>query len=577
MKTYTFLARLIRASRGSYLLAILLQFPRRLLLLAPGLIIQQIIDGLTHGMQLDLHFWTLIGLFFGLMLTRMAALMLVQISERFPIFTIERLLRKNLLEHLLRLPGVGRLPYAAGDIVNRLQEEPASLGHFLVMGAFVAGMMVETVVALTIMARINLQLTVIAVLPLLLGNVVVNAFGGRIEHYRRLNRAAASDVSSYLLEMLGTVQAIQVAGSTASVVNHFRSLNQRRRQASLRENILSNTVLGIFGSGISNVGIGLILLLAGSALQSGHFTIGDFTLFVAYMRNLTRFSSEVIGMIAGYRRAGVAQQRLTELMIGGTPEQLLQPGPLYQRGPLPEVPPIVRRSEDRLEQLEIRNLSYYYPGTTHGISGINLTIRRGQIVVITGRIGSGKTTLLRALLGLLPGQEGEIYWNGQLVADPTSFFVPPRSAYTPQSPGLFSASLRENITLGLPLDDEEVRAALHRAVMEHDVEKLPQGWDTLVGPRGLKLSGGQVQRTAAARMFARQAELLVIDDLSSALDIETERLLWQRLFSDRSTTCLIVSHRQHVLRQADHLLVLKDGQIETQYNPTTDALPPPPP
>ena len=143
--------------------------------------------------------------------------------------------------------------------------------------------------------------------------------------------------------------------------------------------------------------------------------------------------------------------------------------------------------------------------------------------MITGRIGSGKTTLLRVLLGLLPKQAGEIRWNGQVVEDPAAFFVPPRSAYTSQVPLLFSESLKDNILMGLPDEQVNLDQAVRLAVMEKDIADLDHGLETVIGSKGVKICGGQRQRTAAARMFVREPELLVLDDLSSALDVETER------------------------------------------------------
>jgi ATP-binding cassette, subfamily B, bacterial len=168
------------------------------------------------------------------------------------------------------------------------------------------------------------------------------------------------------------------------------------------------------------------------------------------------------------------------------------------------------------------------------------------------------------LLGLLPGDAGEIRWNGETVTDPASFFVPPHSAYTAQVPRLFSASLQENILLGLSEESVDLNAAIHTAVMERDLEELEDGLQTLIGARGVKLSGGQAQRAAAARMFVRPAELLVFDDLSSALDVETEHTLWERLFDRGKRTCLVVSHRRAVLQRADHILVLKEGRLEAE-------------
>lgn len=184
--------------------------------------------------------------------------------------------------------------------------------------------------------------------------------------------------------------------------------------------------------------------------------------------------------------------------------------------------------------------------------------------MVTGRIGAGKTTLLRVLLGLLPRDAGSVRWNGAKVTNPASFLVPPRSAYTPQVPRLFSERLADNIRLGLPESDADLGAAVRQAVLERDLAELEAGLDTVVGPRGVKLSGGQIQRTGAARMLVRDAELLVVDDLSSALDVETERRLWESIFAARGATWPVVSHRRAALRRADRIVVLKDGRLEAE-------------
>jgi ATP-binding cassette subfamily B protein len=227
---------------------------------------------------------------------------------------------------------------------------------------------------------------------------------------------------------------------------------------------------------------------------------------------------------------------------------------------MPVPAPVPVSDADRLRELTVVALSSHYGSNGRGVADVTFTVPRGAFVVVTGRVGSGKTTLLRALLGLIDRDEGEILWNGRLVNEPGAFLVPPRVAYLPQAPRLFSETLEENIRLGLPRDAAALETALSLAVLDRDVAEMHAGVGTLVGARGLRLSGGQLQRTAAARMFIREPELLVFDDISSALDVETEHVLWQRLFAQRDATCLVVSNRRAALERADLIVLLDDGR-----------------
>jgi ATP-binding cassette subfamily B protein len=252
---------------------------------------------------------------------------------------------------------------------------------------------------------------------------------------------------------------------------------------------------------------------------------------------------------------------MTDLLPGAAPDRLVAPAVIDPDEPLAST--IATLRDEPFDHLAVVNLTYRYPDTKRGIENISLTLQRGSITVITGRVGAGKTTLLRTLLGLLPKEGGDVYWNGRLIERLDDCFIPPQSAYTPQVPRLFSQTVRDNLLLGLPDDESKLTEAVRAAVLETDLPTLTNGLETLIGPRGVRLSGGQIQRLAAARMFIRQPDLLIFDDLSSALDVETEKTLWTRLFHERGhTTCLIVSHRRLAWRHADQIIVLKDGQVE---------------
>jgi ABC-type multidrug transport system fused ATPase/permease subunit len=470
------------------------------------------------------------------------------------------LLQRNLFAGVLRGYGRHGLPEPVGETISRFRDDPESIADTLDALCDLIGRSFFAVGAAVVMWRINPTITAALFVPLLLSSFLAEALGNRIMAYRAASRAATGRLTGFLGELLGAQLAVKVAGAAPHAVARLAELGDARRRMAVRDSVFGET-LNTLNLNVVHLGTGLVLLLGAQAIREGTFTVGDFALFVVYLDQLTWYPAEIGRLISDLKRIEVSFGRLQAIVPGEPPSALVAPAPVYLRGAPPEPPPPPPR--ERLEGIELRRLTYAHPGGARGIADVSFTLGRGSFTVITGRIGAGKTTLLHVLLGLLPRDAGEIRWNGRPVDDPGSFFVPPRTAYTPQVPRLFSETLRENLLLGRPDDPAALDAAIHAAVLEPDLAALERGLDTLVGPRGVKLSGGQVQRAAAARMFVRDAELLVFDDLSSALDAETEAELWTRLFA-RGTggaTCLVVSHRPAALRRADQVLLIEAGRL----------------
>ncbi len=599
MKTYKYFLQLIRF-RPRYYASDIIPFTIHTSLgAASGLLLRAFFNGLTGDEGFSLALWSVVGWQIGILVVSVALLFIAVMGTINLIQHGMALMIRNMLARILALPGgvalprdddgeraTGR-PMPSGKIISTLRDDAEQMAAAPIVFDDLFAFGAQAVISLVIMFRINPLVTLGTFMPLALVIYISHRLSKQAAAIRKSSRAATAEVTGLIADMFNAIQAIKVADAEERVIGRFRQVNDRRRSAMVQDKLITQ-IVDTLGNGTVDVGVGLILLFAAQALFAGSFSVGDFALFAAYVWPATQLMRMAGRLITTYRQVGVSAQRMERLMQGCPPGAAVTHNPIYLTGDLPELSYEAKTAVHRLVQLEVKGLSYQYSvssnqypvadklNTEHlslntGIHNISFTLPRGSFTLITGRIGSGKTTLLKVLLGLLPPQSGEIWWNGERVSDPAAFMTPPRVAYTAQVPRLFSYTVRRNILLGLPEDGVDLERGVWTAVFERDLAEMADGLETLVGPRGARLSGGQVQRAAAARMFVRDAELLLFDDLSSALDVETERALWQRLFqtSDFSKksdvlrpTCLVVSHRRAALRRADRVIVLKDGRIE---------------
>jgi ATP-binding cassette subfamily B protein len=531
--------------------------------------------------------------------------------------------RVNVLRSLVGAPGpvAGRLPGSSGEAVSRFRDDAQNLAMVLDVWLDISGALVASASALLVMASVDARITFVVAVPVLAALGLCHWLGHRLRMWRRHEREATAALTGFIGDAFGAIGTVKLTGAGSAVADRFAALGDVRAEAARRDQVATQ-VLQTTSSAVGDLGTGLVLLLLVPALARADVSVGDVGVFATAVVVLAGLPRWVARYGAIVRQGDVSVDRLAELLPGREPEGLTLPtgtdlrhgpGPLRSpastgigpaAGPTPPAPSAAplptptttpaptptrtpaltpasalahaasvpaasggganaldQRRPRRLRRLEARGLTVDHGGG--GIHGVDLVVERGTVTVVTGPVGSGKSTLLRALLGLVGRDAGEIRWNGDPVDDPGRVLVPPRAAYVAQTPRLFSEPLSDAVLLGV--DPAGLAEAIELSCLDDDVARMPEGLATVVGARGVRLSGGQVQRTATARALVRRPELLVVDDLSSALDVQTEARLWAQLLDadhpGRPGALLVVSHRPAVIARADQVVTLDAGRV----------------
>ena len=520
--------RLVRQEPVAYAIALLTWTTFHSLPVLSGWLLKVVLDRVQGGQPAS-TVWTVLAVLAGVEVGRWMVLVVSAVQWHGVWVFWHTVLRLNMLRSLVAAPGpaAGRLPGAPGEAVSRFRDDTK-------------------------------HVALVALLPVGCALLLTRVMARRLKDLRVVEREATAAVTGFIGDTFAAITAIKAAGAEKAVEHRFDTLGRTRATAALRDQVATQVLQTLSGA-TGNLSTGLALLLLAPALAAGDASVGDVGLFASSAIVLATVPRWVARLGAYHRQADVSVDRMTRLLPPGADGGLLA-DPVHtalRHGPgaFPTVPARpVRPPRDHLDRLEVTGLVVRHDdGTTVG--PLDLTVEAGRVTVLTGPVGAGKTTVLRALLGLVARDEGEIRWNGRLIDDPSTVLVPPLTAYLPQVPRLFSETLAQTILLGV--DDAGLEEALAIACLQPDLARMGSGLDTMVGPRGVRLSGGQIQRTAAARAFVRRPDLLVVDDLSSALDVATETQVWQRLLDrpDRPAL-LVVSHRERVLRAADRVVEL---------------------
>lgn len=464
-------------------------------------------------------------------------------------------MKQNFLDIMLKeRPEKNR--FSMGETINSIKEDPQHVTFALDNSLDFIGKLAYNIVVFIILYQVDAQMTLLLFLPLIGIAWVANAMSNRIITNRKKSRKGSALVSSLLGDIFNNIQTIKVNGAEHNMKQRLVQYGEIRRQAMVKDSLIQELLWNI-SNNISGVGTALILIVTADKIRAGTFSTGDFVIFNYYIWNVISFFEWVGRQAARFQQSTVSYDRMME-MTGHSGDNVLfnvKRFSTYDPMEIPELPLTVP-----LDTLSVKEVSSTYGGV-NGVHDISFDVKAGEFLVITGRIGSGKSTLLKTLLGVKDKDSGSILWNGREL-DLKDGLVPPWTSYTSQTPSLFSDSIRNNVLLGHDRKEEVLQNAYADAILTEDLNSFERQDATLIGSNGVKLSGGQKQRVAIARMLAHDSEVFVLDDVSSALDIDTELKLWDRI-GRRNKTRITVSNRHGCLKNADTILVLKDGSIES--------------
>ena len=464
---------------------------------------------------------------------------------------LEKKLRDRLFAHVLRMDQPFFERYTVGDLMARSGNDMATVQMACGMGLVAAAdALVMSTAALGFMLAIDVKLTLIALLPMPLLVICTRVLSGRLHQRFNLVQEQFSLLTEFARATLVSIRLIKGYALERFQEDRFQVLGEQYVRGNLRVAVIQGLLFPI-ATLVGNIGMLLVLYYGGTLVIEGRLTIGSFVAFISYLYMLI-WPMMAIGWVANLVQRGMTSLRRIHHLLEQQP--VVDPGPTLL---LPAAPATT---------YTCRGLHFTYPFAAHpALSDINLDIGPG-LLGMTGRTGSGKSTLCKLLLRLYPVADGTLFFRGQDVNRLAQADIRSCLAYVGQEPMVFADTIAKNIALGRPeATSKEIEAAARAAAIDADIRAFVNGYQTVIGERGVQLSGGQRQRLALARALLCDRPMLIIDDALSAIDVETEQQVLQGILSVfQEKTVLLVSHRINVLRHADQIVLIDAGRIVGQ-------------
>lgn len=551
MRVYLKLAWYFRREWRRYAIALSTLLCVALLVMLPPRIAGQIVDAVAAGTLTFQQLLASAGEIAAVAALIYGLRFIWRVSLYGASYRLAALLRQRIHDHLTAMPPEFFQRHNTGDLMARATNDVTAVEMTAGEGvlSMVDGVMTGVIVLLVLTLTISWKLTLLALLPWPIMSYFMWVYGNELHASFTRAQEEFSRVNDRVQQGLSGIRLIKALGGESRERAAFASAAARASDANLA---VARTDAKYDPTIQLTMGSSFFLTVAGGAwfIHRGDLSVGELTSFTMYLGYLIWPMFAYGWLLNIVERGSAAYTRIEAL--------------LAEQNPVPD-----RGSDTALQtpQLDIDIAEFTYPGAAKStLQDIQVVVPAGTTLGIVGHTGSGKTTLVRLLLRLYEGSAARIRLDGKALAEYQLCALHEHIAGVPQDPFLFSATVAENIALGLPdASPPALRRAAELACVAADIDTFPEGFDTLVGERGVTLSGGQKQRLAIARALLRNPPVLILDDALSAVDVDTEtRILTYFRSERRGKTNIIVSHRLSAVMEAERIIVLEHGRITEQ-------------